>query len=223
MRDHSTFELFVANYQDLVFTTAIRLLQNRADAEDVSQEVFLRAFRDFDNLRDNPSAGGWLRCVARNLCINHLTRYRARWRLFSDFFHSDDDDTATPLDAIIAHDVNPEPPGDMQIFVREALLTLPAKQRVPLVLYHYEDLSYQEIADALKIRISQVKTDIHRGREALKAKIQRLRGQSDSGILSFRSQGQATSLPTNLQCSARRDRLASSALHLMKIQPAQEP
>jgi RNA polymerase sigma-70 factor (ECF subfamily) len=224
MSDNSAFELFVANHQDMVFTTAIRLLQNTADAEDVAQEVFLRAFRDFAKLRDNPCAGGWLRCVARNLSINHLTRYRSRWRLFSDFFRpNEDDDSSTPLEAMMSHDVNPAPPGDMQVLVREALLTLPAKQRVPLVLYHYEELSYQEIADALNIRISQVKTDIHRGREALKAKIQRLGGQSDRGILPLRAQGQAAGVSPDFHCRARQDRLAASALSLMKIQPVQEP
>ena len=185
MRDRSLFELFVAQYQDLVFSTAVRLLQNQADAQDVAQEVFLRAFRDFDNLKDNPSAGGWLRCVARNLSLNHLTRYRSRWRLFSDFFHSDEQEGAGSLEDLISQDVNPEQPAEIHLLVREALLGLPSKQRVPLVLYHYEDMSYQEIADALHIRISQVKTDIHRGREALRVKIERLRRQAEGEQVSW--------------------------------------
>lgn len=222
MPDNSTFESFVSNYQDLVFTTAIRLLQNPSDAEDVAQEVFLRAYKEFHKLQDNPAAGGWLRCVARNLCLNHLTRYRARWRFFTDVFHPDDDSSES-LDVIIPHDLNPAGPTDMQAMVQEALLSLPTKQRVPLVLYHYEDLSYQEIADLMKIALSQVKTDIHRGREALKEKILRLRGQSDLGIFPRAPQPQDADLSTDFHHRARQGRLATRALSLMGIKTPQIP
>jgi RNA polymerase sigma-70 factor (ECF subfamily) len=180
MRDDSTFEAFIFEHQDMVYTTALRLLRNESDAQDIAQEVFLRAYRDFEMLRANDSAGAWLRTVARNLSLNQLTRYRSRWKLFTDFFHSEDSDVEpdfliqTPADTETA-----DPSGALDL-VRKVLLTLPDKQRVPLVLYHYEELSYLEIAEALKIPLSQVKTDIHRGREALKRKIMRLRGEADT-------------------------------------------
>ncbi len=71
-------------YQDMVYSTAARLLGNDAQAEDIAQEVFVRAYTHFDALRSSPTGGGWLRTVATNLAINHLQRYRRRWRLFSD-------------------------------------------------------------------------------------------------------------------------------------------
>ena len=76
-------------YQDMVFSTAVRLTSNPAQAEDISQEVFLRAYESFDNLRSSPKAGGWLKTVATNLTLNHLTRHRKRWRLFSEVFSDD--------------------------------------------------------------------------------------------------------------------------------------
>jgi RNA polymerase sigma-70 factor (ECF subfamily) len=60
---------------------------------------------------------------------------------------------------------------DMQDRLERALRRLPDHQRVPLVLFHFEELSYQAIADALGISLSKVKTDIHRGREALKKEL----------------------------------------------------
>ena len=71
-------------YQDMVFSTIVRITNNDAHAEDLSQEVFLKAYEQFAQLRDSSAAGGWLKTVARNLALNHLTRYRKRWRMFSE-------------------------------------------------------------------------------------------------------------------------------------------
>jgi len=187
MSDNTAFESFVEQYQNLVFTVALRLLQNPSDAQDVAQEVFLRAYKEFEMLKDNPSAGGWLRCVARNLCLNYLTRYRARWTVFSDFFHREGNDSESREEWIsnFAFESPSEGPSDDQAYVQKALMALPARQRVPLVLYHYEEMSYEEIAKFLKTSLCQVKTDIHRGREALREKILLYRRQSDSGFADF--------------------------------------
>ncbi len=83
------FEAFVRRYQDMVFATAVRLLGNPADAEDVAQTVFLRAFERFDTIGPSPGAAGWLKTVTTNACLNHLSRYRARWRFFSELGRAD--------------------------------------------------------------------------------------------------------------------------------------
>ena len=84
MTDADQFEAFVRRYQDQVFGIAVRLLDDPSEAEDVAQTVFLRAFERFDRIEDSPAAAGWLRTVATNLCLNHLSRHRRRWRLFSE-------------------------------------------------------------------------------------------------------------------------------------------
>lgn len=153
----------------MVFATAVRLLGSEADAEDVAQTVFLKAFQRFERLRDSPAAAGWLKAVTRNACLNHLSRYRARLRFFSELsggdansgepFESSLQSTATPS-AIDERERNEQ--------IEAALRRLPDHQRVPLVLFHFEEMSYQEIADALGISLGKAKTDIHRGREALR-------------------------------------------------------
>src|SRR5208282_6225512 len=92
MTNAQQFETFMRNHQNMVFSTAMRLLARQTDAEDVAQEVFLRAYERFDQLRDSPAAGGWLRTVARNLSLNHLSRYRSRWSFFSELFGSAHED-----------------------------------------------------------------------------------------------------------------------------------
>ena len=71
-------------YQDMVFSTAARLAGNDRQAEDIAQEVFLRAYEHFAHLCTSATAGGWLKTVTTNLTLNYLSRYRKRWRLFSD-------------------------------------------------------------------------------------------------------------------------------------------
>jgi RNA polymerase sigma-70 factor (ECF subfamily) len=171
MTDTEQFEVFMRNYQNMVFSTAIRLLANESEAQDISQEVFLKAFERFGDLRNSPTVGGWLKTVTTNLCLNHLTRYRGRWRFFSEMFNKEEDDDFT-LEIPSAesttdhmHDL------DQRQIVEHALHRLPSGQRIPLVLYHYEGKSYEEIAEMTGSSLSKVKTDIFRAREALRKKL----------------------------------------------------
>jgi len=164
------FTTFMRNYQDMVFSTAVRLVSNEAQAEDISQEVFLKAYERFDMLQGSPTAGGWLKTVATNLSLNHLSRYRKRWRFFSEFRRdeggSDSDqpdvEFAAPDTFFSAVDA-----GERREWVDKALEQLPEHQRVPLVLYHFEDMPYEDIAKRLHVSLAKVKTDILRARAAL--------------------------------------------------------
>ena len=164
------FENFVRSYQNMVYTTAVRMVGNESDAQDIAQEVFLRAYKHYDSISKSPTAGGWLKTVTRNLCLNYLTRYRNRWAMFTDQFSrlSDDggeDEIVLPEDEASAIDLDNI---DRSEVVSEALQALLDKQRVPLVLYHFENMSYEEISSQLKVSLSKIKTDISRGRLALK-------------------------------------------------------
>jgi RNA polymerase sigma-70 factor, ECF subfamily len=168
MIDANEFEVFVKNYQDMVYTTAIRLVSNPADAEDISQQVFLKAYDHFDDIRTSGSTGGWLKTVARNLSLNHLSRYRARWRFFSEM--GNEENETEYVDSLAAPDTLNQSlmESDYREMLNHALVKLPQAQRVPLVLFHVENLAYEEIASHLGVSLSKVKTDIHRGRAALK-------------------------------------------------------
>jgi RNA polymerase sigma-70 factor, ECF subfamily len=162
------FAGFMRAYQDMVFSTAARITGNDAQGQDIAQDVFLKAYEDFDRLRDSPAAGGWLKTVARNLALNHVTRYRRRWRFFSELPgpSGDEDegelpfalpgDASSGIDAALRHTI-----------VEEALNKLPDAQRLPIVLYHFEEMPYEEIARRLSVSLAKVKVDIHRGRVAL--------------------------------------------------------
>lgn len=164
------FTTFMRNYQDMVFSTAARITGNDAQAEDISQEVFLKAYENYDHLGASPTAGGWLKTVATNLSLNHLSRYRNRWRFFSEFKR---DDAGAESEAPEVEFAAPDTffagvdSDDRRQLVEHALSQLPEHQRLPLVLYHFEDLPYEDIAKKLGVSLAKVKTDILRARAAL--------------------------------------------------------
>ncbi len=164
------FPTFMRKYQDMVFSTAVRLVGSDAQAEDIAQEVFIKAHERFEQLSASATAGGWLKTVATNLSLNHLQRYRKRWRFFSEVVRADDENAAEstavefPAADTFFSEIDSEERRD---WVERALNKLPAHQRVPLVLYHFEDMPYDEIADKLGVSLAKVKTDILRGRTAL--------------------------------------------------------
>ena len=170
MTDAERFEAFVREYQDMVFATAVRLLGSATEAEDIAQTVFLRAFERFAAISTSATAAGWLKTVTSNLCLNHLSRYRARWQFFSEL-----DPAAGEGDAFETTIASAAPAAieatDRQEWLERALQALPDHQRVPLVLFHFEDMSYQEIASSLGVSLAKVKSDIHRGRERLKEEL----------------------------------------------------
>jgi RNA polymerase sigma-70 factor (ECF subfamily) len=131
-------------------------------------KVFVRAYENFDHLGSSPTAGGWLKTVATNLALNHLSRYRKRWRFFSEL--SPDGDSGPELDVPVPDMLLEHLSSEQRrALIDGALQRLPEHQRVALVLYHFEDFSYQEISTRLHASLSKVKTDIRRARAALLA------------------------------------------------------
>jgi RNA polymerase sigma-70 factor (ECF subfamily) len=176
--------MFMRDYQDMVFASARRLTASDATAQDITQEVFLKAWEHFDNLHTRLGAGGWLKTVTLRLSLNHQSRYRKRWRFFSELLPAtaSEDDVAdaevefavATLDTVFAQLADAQ--RDQR--VRAALTRLPDAQRIPLVLFHYEERSYQQIAEDLEVSVAKVKTDILRGRIALAKRLQEIGHES---------------------------------------------
>ena len=162
----AAFDAFVLEYQDMVYAVAVRLLANEADAEDVAQTVFLRAYERFGELKGEATVPGWLKTVTTNLCLNHLERYRARWRFFSEM-----GEAGAPAFDVAAAGPSPEAVLDdasRHAQLEAALRALPPHQRVPLVLFHFEQHACDDIARLLGVSVGKVRTDMHRGRLALR-------------------------------------------------------
>jgi RNA polymerase sigma-70 factor (ECF subfamily) len=169
--NQAEFANFMHAYQDMVFSTAARLTGNDAQAQDIAQDVFLKAYENFPSLRTSPTVGGWLKTVTTNLTLNHLSRYRRRWRFFSEMLRDDEEEpeidfpvAGMPVADTVVADIEA---GQRHELVEQALRALPEHQRVPLVLYHFEEMSYEQIAQQLRVSLPKIKTDIQRGRAAM--------------------------------------------------------
>jgi RNA polymerase sigma-70 factor (ECF subfamily) len=172
MPDPQQFEAFMAKYQNMVFSTAMRLLANPTEAQDVAQEVFLKAYERFADLSQSPTVGGWLKTVATNMSLNHLTRYRSRWSFFSELVRSGETEESDPIEFAAPDTFEQDVElADRHKVVEQALQKLPPAQRVPLVLFHLEGLTYEQIAAKLNVSLGKVKTDIFRAREAMRKRL----------------------------------------------------
>ena len=145
------------------------------DADDLTQEVFLKAYRGLPRFREQAPPRAWLAAIADNAVKN---RYRARGR-FRRIFTSAADPTPAfePAETARSPEENARA-GESRRYVAEALKNLPAEYRMPVVLRDLEEWSYEEIATSLDLPVGTVKSRISRGRGQLKAL---LRPLMDSG------------------------------------------
>ena len=168
--DSVEFENFVRRHQNMVFGMAVRMLGDPSEAKEISQTVFLEAYERFDALRSSPLFAGWVRTVTTNLCLNYLTKFRARWKPFSQLRSGDAARDHPCEDTLVAKDDQSEDlaRAERNARVERGIRQLPPHQRAPIVLDHFEERSYRKIADALGVSLGKIKTDIHSGREALR-------------------------------------------------------
>lgn len=150
-RDPEAITTLVARHSDRVYGLAFRFMGNEADAADAAQEVFIRLMRKAKKFQGRSAFSTWLYRLSANVCKDELRKRKRR---------------PHPTDEI---EPDAPPAGDpaTNIDVEEALQTLPTEQRVPLVLRVFEDLSYEQIAEATEVPIGTVKSRIARGRVAL--------------------------------------------------------
>ncbi|MDE0109419.1 MAG: sigma-70 family RNA polymerase sigma factor [Bryobacterales bacterium] len=169
-RKPGSYELLLRRYQRPVYSYVCRLIDDHADAEDVTQEVFVKVFRRVDSFRGSSTFKTWLYRIATNEASNKrrwFSRHRA-WEVsessvhsraheFSDSFRSE---AVTPFE----HTTDRE----RRDILNGALQALDPRFREAVVLRDVEDFSYGEIADTLGVPLGTVKSRILRGREALK-------------------------------------------------------
>lgn len=175
--DEAAFEEMVSRYWDRIYAMVHQLLRNTQDAEEVTQDAFIRAHRGLENFRGDSSFSTWLYQIATNLARN---RYWYWWRRKRDKSVSFDqpvggEDSTTTLAEMFPSTI--ETPQDVTITnefqerVSAAMEFLNEKHREALVLRNIQNLSYEEISDRLGISIGTVKSRIARARESLREQL----------------------------------------------------
>ena len=171
-RDEKAFREIVETYGDRVYNLTYRMLGNREEAEDVSQEVFITVFKSIDSFRGDSKFSTWLYRIAVNHCKNRI-KYLARRH---DRDQSEYDEEALREQAAGAATApNPSPRPDKQLegveleqIMQRCIAQLEEEHRLVIVLRDVEDLSYEEICAITNLPTGTVKSRLHRARLALK-------------------------------------------------------
>jgi len=173
--DDAAFAHLVESYQKPVYNLCYRMLGNAGDAEDAAQESFLRAYRSLERYDQKRSFATWLLSIASHYCIDQLRKCR-----FTSF-SIDDEDHAW----LEPPDPGPNPEmsvsiGEKQAQVQALLEDLGPKDRSAVIMRYWYNYSYEEIAEALSLTVSAVKSRLHRARRALAVEWQSQQAQTQT-------------------------------------------
>jgi RNA polymerase sigma-70 factor (ECF subfamily) len=171
--DAAAFTELVEKYKQPIMNLAYRTVRDMTEAEDLAQTVFVQVYKSASRYKSTAKFSTWLFTIARNLCLNEIRRRSRHPAESLDATHPDQDDqplqqyedkkTFSPPESLLQ--------GELAQQIDEALADLPENQRSAILLCRQEDLSYEEIAEALGCSVSATKSLIHRGRETLKERL----------------------------------------------------
>ena len=170
--DVEAFDEIVARYKDGVYNYIWRMISNRDDVEDLTIEVFVRAFSCIKNFRRESNLRTWLYRIATNLCIDKYRRasLEKQFCISLDAEREDDDGPSKPMEL---PDETYDPQRvfervELQSEIQRALAALPEKLRAAMILYDIEGMSYEDIAEALECPVGTVKSRLFNARMQLR-------------------------------------------------------
>jgi RNA polymerase sigma-70 factor (ECF subfamily) len=174
--DQAAWERIVRQYWRRVFNVAYKFVGKHDEAEDLTQDIFLKIFRSLETFDRRANFQTWLISVSRNLCIDHYRSVRKERQTIDREIDANELSPAAaepgPIAALEQR--------DRVSLLRDALAALPETLRTAVVMRDIQELSYQEIADRLQLPEGTVKSRINRGRTELARQIRRLRGDDYS-------------------------------------------
>jgi RNA polymerase sigma-70 factor (ECF subfamily) len=171
--DQSAWDAIVRQYRRKVFNVAYKFVGRHDEAEDLTQEIFLKIFKSLDTFDRRANFQTWLISVSRNLCIDHYRSVRKeRETIDRDVDANELSPQSTEASPMAALEQR-----DRVTLLRQALAALPDTLRTAVLMRDIQEMSYQEIADRLDLPEGTVKSRINRGRTELARQIRKLRGQ----------------------------------------------
>lgn len=169
--NHEAFAQLIDLYKTQVFNICLRMVRIPADAEDLAQEAFIRAYTNIDKYEIDKKFSTWLYRIATNLSIDYLRKKKPGVYLDAELPGTDGYTMSSQLSS---GDPLPEEQiiqSETNNWLHSEIEQLPPKYRAAIILKYIEDLSVKEISEILDIPVPTVKTRIHRGREALRERL----------------------------------------------------
>ena len=162
----AAFQQLVEKYKQKVYYMALEMTGNHHDAEDLSQEVFMKVYVSIKDFRGDSKLSSWLYRIAMNLCIDKSRRKRLKLVELDERIQEKPSPGLTP-DAAIQSQA-------MQVQIQQALSKLPPRQRSIFVMRHYNEMMLREIAEVLEISEGTVKAQLFRAIQKLQKELARL-------------------------------------------------
>ena len=180
--DQAAFGRLVVAYQTPVYNLAYRMLGDAGEAEEAAQETFLRAYTHLRSYDPQRPFRSWLLSIGSHYCIDRLRRRRITWLSFEDEIAAPDGSTEFTEVRLTSNSPNPEATvarREQAEQIQQLLATLSPTDRAAITLRYWYDCSYEEIAEALNLTVSAVKSRLHRARRALAEMVE---GVSDNAL-----------------------------------------
>ena len=175
--DQLAWEAIVRQYRRKVFNVAYKFVGRHDEAEDLTQDIFLKVFKSLDTFDRRANFQTWLISVSRNLCIDH---YRSVRKERETIDRDVDSTQVAPPSAGTPGQIAALEQRDRVELLRQAMAALPATLRTAVLMRDIQECSYHEIARTLKLPEGTVKSRINRGRTELARQIRKLRGEQFS-------------------------------------------
>ena len=155
-------------YKERIYNVCYRMLNNQQDAEDATQDVFIKAFRSIYQFHGNAKLSTWLYQIAVNTSLNYIRRKKITTWFSLDFLVGKEESVLDNTN--IRPDLEMEK-SESEALVQQAIQSLPPRQRTAVILQRYEELSYKEIAEIMKTSLSAVESLLHHAKDNLTEKL----------------------------------------------------
>ena len=159
--DQSSFAFLVERHKNMAFTIANRMLRNREEAEEITQDAFLKAYRSLKEFKKKSKFSTWLYKIVYNLCVSQLRKKKP------NVYSMDDDENQHFELPEVAYKMDDLEQRDQKKYLEKAIEQLNEEEQTIILLFYHEDFSSEEIAGIVNLSVSNVKVKLFRARKKL--------------------------------------------------------
>jgi RNA polymerase sigma-70 factor (ECF subfamily) len=172
--DENAFKALLEKYRNLVFSIMLKMVRNKQEAEDLTQEAFMKAFASLSSFNEEFAFSTWLMKIASNNCIDFLRKRKLKTYSIHEPIQYKDEKIEIDIP-----DQDPSPErtliqSERSRLIEETINELPERYRYVIILRHKEEKSYEEISEIMNLPLGTVKAQIFRAREILNKKLKEL-------------------------------------------------
>ncbi len=167
-QDKQLFTELVSRYKNLIFSVIMRMVNDKEEANDLAQEVFIKVYKNLDKYSPEYKFSTWVMRIATNHVIDYRRKKKQEYIPLDEVLYESSEslDKSIPVDELSPEIVFFKKEDNKRL--KEVVDDLPDMYKIPIVLFHEKGLSYQEISDVVEEPLSKIKNRIFRGRKMLK-------------------------------------------------------